>query len=258
MPGEQLRSAREGRGMSLDEAARQTCIGISYLEALEAGRYGELPNPAYVKGIIRSYARVLGIPPEPLVARYTQGAEPDELDNERSGGGGVPQGKRSWLLLMIIGVVIIAGYMLAQRDTGQVLPPAPAGQAVSSVLPGQGGLPQRASPVRSVPPPEVPANQPQREEAVTESVPAPAPGNAVLKARIISECQLTMTVDDMPSQQYELKPGDVVEWIGERHFVLELTDAGAIETELNGRPLPPLGRSGDAATVVITADGQVQ
>jgi hypothetical protein len=46
--------------------------------------------------------------------------------------------------------------------------------------------------------------------------------------------------------------------MGERYFALEMTNAGAIEAELNGKALPPLGKSGDAATVVITADGQIE
>ncbi len=244
--------------MSLDDAARETCIGVSYLEALEADRYEQLPSPAYVKGIIRSYARILGIAPGPLVDRYAQGAEPKEEDEEHAGRGLVLLGQKLWLQLLIMGVVICVGYLLTQRDAGHDLTPVPAGQMVTAALPLQAILPPRSSPVRVASPTVVPAAVSQSEELSVESKATPVTRKSVLKAKILSPCQLTMIIDDMPSQLYDLKPGDQVEWIGERYFALEMTDAGAMEAELNGRPLPPLGKSGAATTVVVTADGQIQ
>ena len=257
MPGEQLRSERERRGLTLEEAARQTCIGISYLEALEAGRYEELPNPAYVKGIIRSYARILGLSPEPLITGYTEGREPDEPDEARTGDD-VPPARKQWVLLLIIGFIICAGYMLAQRETGRDLSPTLSGQTVLLTPARQGVQPRRTSHLHSVIPPATPPALPPSEERAKESTPEANTAKSVLKAKIHAECQLTMTIDDMPSQQYDLKPGDQVEWIGERYFAIELTDAGAIEVELNGRPLPSLGKSGETTSVVITGDGQIQ
>jgi transcriptional regulator with XRE-family HTH domain len=258
MPGEQLRVAREERGMSLQEASRLTRIGMSYLESLEADRYEQLPSPAYVKGIIRNYARILGIPPEPLIALYVQGAEPEEGADEPAGGSAAPPGKKPWLLLLIIGIIICAGYMLAQRDTGHDLPPVPAGQIMPADVPAQAVLPPRTSHARPVTAPAVPTAVPSREEGRVVTSPVVVARTAVLKVKILHDCLLTITIDDASPQQYDLKYGDQAEWMGERYFALEMTDAGAIEAELNGKPLPPLGKSGDAATVVVTADGQIE
>jgi cytoskeleton protein RodZ len=98
---------------------------------------------------------------------------------------------------------------------------------------------------------------PSGEVDPVESGGVPIPPKSVLKAIILGACQLTLTIDDMPSQQYDLKQGDQVEWIGERYFALEMTNASAVQVELNGKLLSSLGRSGDAATVVITADGRI-
>ena len=261
MPGKQLRMAREARGMSLDEAARVTCIGKSYLEALESDRYEQLPNPAYVKGIIRSYAQAVGIPPDPLIAGYEQGAAPDETADERIGGRALPPGRKQWLLLLILGLVICAGYMLAQRDGGTGRPLPSGGETMSAAVPATGVMPPRTSHTRTVPTPAapvVPAVVPPSEEHRAVQSPVPDPRKAVLKVRVLEECLLTITIDDAPPQQYDLKPSDQVEWMGERFFVLEMTNSGAIEAELNGKPLPLLGKSGDAATVVVTADGQIE
>ena len=257
-PGGALRVAREVRGISLEEAARQTCIGISYLRALEADRYEELPNPAYVKGILRSYARILGISPEPLIDGYTQVLEPAEQEKEGSGVRSVPLDLKTRFLLLFIGFMVCAGYLLAQRDTGRELPSVSGEQMMATALPPQVVLPPRTSHPRPVSFPVAPAAVSSLEEDLAESAAAPLPSKSVLKAKILAECQLTMTIDDMPSQQYDLKPGDQVEWIGERYFALEMTNAGAVQVGLNGKRLPSLGKGEEAVSVVITADGRIQ
>jgi transcriptional regulator with XRE-family HTH domain len=256
MPGAQLRAARQARGMSLEEAARLTCIGSAYLEALESDRYDQLPNPAYVKGIMRSYARTVGIPPEPLIDRYLKGAPPDGDAEEPAGRRAAPAGRKQWLLLLALGIIICAGFLLAQRDGGPGLT-APAPQ-VAPVLPLQGVLLPQTTAAPPVPQQAAPIPVPPREELRPDQPAVPDAGTAVLKVKVLEECVLTITVDDAPPQQYDLKPSDQVEWMGERYFALELTNAGAIEAELNGKRLPPFGRSGDAAAVVVTADGQIE
>ena len=259
MPGEQLRRARERQGVSLEEAARITCIGRAYIESLESDRYEELPSPAYVKGMIRSYARILDLPAEPLIAGYEQqGGDTEEGSDETSRGGASSLAGRPWPLLLIIGVIICAGYLFAQRDAGHESHSSPADTVMRPPLPAQGILPPRSSSLRPILPRALPVELPSRTESRVESTPAPAAKTAVLRVKVASDCFLVITVDDAPPQQYDLKSGDQVEWMGERYFVLEMTNAGAIDAELNGRPLPPLGKSGDAATVVVTAEGQIE
>ena len=58
--GEKLRLLRRGQAVSLDMMERDTHIQRRYLEALERGRYDQLPEPMYARNFIRAYARVLG------------------------------------------------------------------------------------------------------------------------------------------------------------------------------------------------------
>lgn len=67
-----LKKRREARGISLEEAARLTNIDIKYLEALEKAEFDKLPDPMYVKGYIRTYARELGIDALPLLRYYRE------------------------------------------------------------------------------------------------------------------------------------------------------------------------------------------
>src|SRR3954463_14866315 len=59
--GERLRSAREAKGMSLEDIAAQTRIPLRHLESLEVGNWAALPAPTYTIGFARSYATAVGL-----------------------------------------------------------------------------------------------------------------------------------------------------------------------------------------------------
>jgi cytoskeletal protein RodZ len=85
-----LRRARIRRGTKIEDAARDTCISIAYLSALEEGApLGAFPAPVYARGFLREYARYLGLDPEPLVDRYWEGQEiPDPVTSAMAGDAG--------------------------------------------------------------------------------------------------------------------------------------------------------------------------
>lgn len=61
--GERLRTAREAKGISLQEVASQTRIPIRHLEYIEKGEWEALPAATYSVGFARSYATVVGLDP---------------------------------------------------------------------------------------------------------------------------------------------------------------------------------------------------
>jgi cytoskeleton protein RodZ len=113
--GEELRSAREAQGRTIQEASAATRIRPSYLEALEAERFDELGGNVYAKGFIRSYASYLGLDPTPLLDAYRSQERPEAPVFERlpralTGGLGVERrrrGRSSWLLVGIVCVSIV-------------------------------------------------------------------------------------------------------------------------------------------------------
>jgi len=66
----QLRAARAAAGASLEEISGELCIRRSYLEAMEAGRFDDLPPPAYTSGFLRSYAQALGLDAQAMSCAY--------------------------------------------------------------------------------------------------------------------------------------------------------------------------------------------
>ena len=71
-PGEQLRAAREAAGMSVHEISTHMRLDRRVVLALEADDYEQLPAPTFVRGYLRGYARLLDLPPEPVLRAFEQ------------------------------------------------------------------------------------------------------------------------------------------------------------------------------------------
>lgn len=70
--GEQLRLAREGRGIPLREISDQTRISMHYLEAIETNDYKHLPGGIFNRSFIKAYARYVGYDEKEAIEGYTR------------------------------------------------------------------------------------------------------------------------------------------------------------------------------------------
>lgn len=66
-PGNDLRQRREGLGVSIYEAYRNTRVPVKYIESIERGDVGSLPGECYSVGFLRTYCQFLELDPEPYV-----------------------------------------------------------------------------------------------------------------------------------------------------------------------------------------------
>jgi cytoskeleton protein RodZ len=74
--GEDLRRAREERGVALETIVNATKIASRHLLSVEQERFDQLPGGLFRKSIVRSYARAAGLDEEVWVQRYLAVAEP--------------------------------------------------------------------------------------------------------------------------------------------------------------------------------------
>jgi transcriptional regulator with XRE-family HTH domain len=70
--GEQLRLAREGRGIPLREISDQTRISMHYLEAIESNDYKRLPGGIFNRSFVKAYARYVGYDEKEALEGYTR------------------------------------------------------------------------------------------------------------------------------------------------------------------------------------------
>lgn len=118
--GAALAAARQERGIGLPEVAQQLKFGVRQLEALEADRFDQLPGGTFARGMVRSYARLLKVDPEPLLARLAGRFDaPDSNQLAARFSQPVPfsdAGRRSTLVYfgLSLGILVIVGAIAYQ------------------------------------------------------------------------------------------------------------------------------------------------
>lgn len=112
-PGARLRQTRQGKKLNLDYVASALHLSRPVVEAIEHDDYDRLPSAVFVAGYIRSYARLLGLDPEPLnqsFRRLHPGAEPPPRQVGRlQPGEEAPEGGNWLLYLVILAVLLVLG-----------------------------------------------------------------------------------------------------------------------------------------------------
>jgi len=81
--GQELREEREARHISIEEIASATKIVSRYLEALEADHLELMPGEFFIKGIIRTYTRAIGLDGKVVLAKYKAAGLIGEPEHKR-------------------------------------------------------------------------------------------------------------------------------------------------------------------------------
>lgn len=143
--GERLRTAREARGLTLDDVASQTRIPIRHLRHIEDGQWHELPAVTYTIGFARNYANAVGLD-GPAIGRElreqiggTDRASQISPDvYAQSDPARAPSRALAWIAAILV-VALIAGYLLwrgqLRDDDATAKAPAPAEQAEAPAAP---------------------------------------------------------------------------------------------------------------------------
>lgn len=74
--GQYLKSEREAKGIPIGHIADITKISVNYLNAIEAGRFDQLPSRVFAKGFVKSYARCVGLNIEEVMLRFENSIKP--------------------------------------------------------------------------------------------------------------------------------------------------------------------------------------
>ena len=128
--GTTLREARRRQGLDLAECEAATKIRPRYLVALEEEQFEILPEPAYVRGFLRTYAGFLGVDADLVVDEYDSRLEPEPPPSEPLAPPGPPVGRletavrrlvaprtsrrrgEAWLLWISIGSVLVLAVII--------------------------------------------------------------------------------------------------------------------------------------------------
>jgi cytoskeletal protein RodZ len=231
--GDEFRSAREARGLTLSDVAEQIHIRSVYLNAIENEDWQSIGAPVYVRGFIRTYARFLALESEAAVAQFNQTIPVERpahanlpMQDERERSGPSP-----WAL---IGVVIalalsaFAGYEWWSFSQGS------SAGTVSVAT---------AAPAPSVTPVAQPAAPPAGSQAASPGPTLPNLHHA-LEIRLTQRSWLRVSVDGATQLEGIYPAGTVRTFTGKLADV-RVGNAGGVKITVDGRPPATLGKEGD-------------
>lgn len=219
--GAMLRSARQAQGLHIAALAASMKVPQAKLEALEAERFGDLPDPTFTRALAQSMCRALKIEAAPVLARLPS-AGPLALDKVEGGlnmpfrdrpGRGDPIDRLwlrhpvTWLVAVLLLGALAVSFVPTEwlRNLSRTSPSVPA-QSDRAGLPGANSGEVSAGPPNSAASatpvdrielaapvvPEVPASAtttsiPVAVPAVVAAVPAatPASGASALQLRAV-------------------------------------------------------------------------
>ena len=268
--GADLRAARERVGWTLQDIAAALRIRVQYLEALEAGRLGELPGNAYALGFLRTYSGALGLDPNEIARRFKAEAAAVNQKTELTFPVPVPERGVPAGAVVLLGVVLAVGayagwYHLsgegklpAETNTQVPVRLAPlAQQAVPPVPPEAPVAAPAPAPVATAPiqqamdAPPVPAISPSSAAAapVTPPPELASAGQPADQSRIVlrANADAWVQVRDRAGPVLltrTMHAGDTWEVPSEPNLVLTTGNAGGTDLLVDGAATPSLGGSG--------------
>ena len=215
--GPALRKARLSRGVSIEDAARDTRIRAELLDALEQEEFDRLLGDVYVRGCLRSYATYLGLSPDRVVERYADRDEP------------APPIPSAPPLLPPAEPAARRRRRDDHRLIGMIA-------ATALILAGAFGL---ISSRNSTP-----------EPAPLATAPSP-PVDAVATTRTITVgvlaergVDLTVRIDDTAPISFHLRAGEGRSFEAQDRITVRLSDGGAADVTVSGRELGTPGVTG--------------
>jgi cytoskeleton protein RodZ len=238
--GAQLREAREAAGLAMDDVARSLKLLPRQVESLEHERFERLPGPSIARGMVRNYARLLELDPEPLVERMTPRAEttPEPVPSSTA--------SRRSLLPYVAPAAVLLGLVAAFAYEWQRAK-SPVEEVSAPVQPKPAELPRPAE-TRSAPIEKPPVEKPIEQPAASEK-PEPVPAEPKPRAQPILPPGIHRLVLRVEEEAWlEVRDG------AGRSLVSSLNPAG---TERPVRGQPPFELViGNAAHVSLTYDGK--
>jgi cytoskeletal protein RodZ len=110
--GSLLKSYREKNGHDIYEVAEALCLSPEIVKSLEKENFDALPEPPYIRGYLRSYAKFAGIDSQEIIDLYEQqrGADPQDLEyhfKPNNGDLNKPAISATTLRLGLIGTLLV-------------------------------------------------------------------------------------------------------------------------------------------------------
>ena len=139
-PGRMLHEARIARKIGLEQVADVLRLHVSVIEALEADDAANLPAPAFVRGYLRAYAKMMEVPADQVIDAYNQLNGDDEPDIRIRKGVKAqansldPRMRLATYVIAAVLIVLLALWWYTERDAAAPDSPAAEEEAAAGSL----------------------------------------------------------------------------------------------------------------------------
>jgi len=235
--GQELKRERELRGISLEEIADSTKINLRFLRALENDHLDYIPGKFFIIGIIRTYAKYIGLEEDYALNKYYETLQQEEQARQTESA---PEKrpilpaikiktltKVAFLFLLITAIIVPAYFLLNKKEE----PPLPV---------------------------IAPQMLPVIQEKETPPVPQPEEKEVKGLSLVLSFQDLTwieVYADGQLKLSENMKSGDEYSIFAEKELILHVGNAGGLSFTINKKPGKSLGSSGEVIRDIhITLD----
>lgn len=242
--GSRLRSARESKDISIEQAQKDTRISSRILAALEADRIDDIiSGPVYAKSFIKKYASYLGLDGAALADIFS-GERPKFKEQisvlaGNTGSAGFPFRK------VIAAVIAVAAIALAVKLT--VMGVSKAVTFIKSrpkAVKKAGPAPVKTSAKQAQKAAKIPVQEPAKVQpaAAAAAVQVPKGEGLVLSIRARADVYLKIKADGSVIFDGMLKKGSDEKWKASNSFEISTSKAEALSVGLNGTDIGVLGK----------------
>jgi cytoskeletal protein RodZ len=224
--GQDLKRERELRGISIEEIAEATKINPRFLRELEEGNPDALPGEFFVRGIIREYAKYLGLDEHNVLNMYLESLQSVEQEAiaTKKGTSGLPKSFTSAFRITALGAFLIAVLFGLFFIFGKKEPPPPPKPK-----------PEVSAPKKTVTPPPVKEPEKEEEDKVAE---------LNLEFSFHQDTWIQILADGERVYSGIRLSGGQFEVTAQREITIDLGNAGGLSYTINGMKGIPFGRPG--------------
>lgn len=187
--GHLLVEARENMGLSVDEVASRLRLMPRQVQALESGDIDALPGPAFVRGFLRNYAKLLQIDAEPLLdacRAHSPELSPSQISLHSENILIAGRERKGWTIYLaataMVMLLLVAWFAYMDFSSEKATPTQPGPAAIPHELPDASIAPQPLDVLPSAPSAEsvlpAPAESPATATPQGAAVEPTAPANA--------------------------------------------------------------------------------
>lgn len=252
--GQLLSSSRQANQASLYQAAQDTKIRIDFLEAMERDDFEFVSGGPYVRGMLRSYTRWLGLPETQVLAEFDrlyQVRKPAPLAEMINQPADIGPSKRrpQWL----IAAASAAGLLILFSIIGLINPSREDSELPDDTLAVEEPEPTDVATGFDGPESEAPAGG--AGDGFTEGQTGSVEG-VNLVVHVGERVWMQAHVDDEEPAAHTgiLEEGEELVLSGEESVRIRIGNLAAVEVTFNGQSLGTPGAGGQVATFLFTPE----